>query len=106
MEKREQKQILNKLIPYYTNCIAEMQGLIFSECEVYISEKNILCGICWAAQKQFDICLYDEEWVKPYIPQDENYWFDKPYRQSTKDDMIKCLVLRLDLMKSILQNLK
>lgn len=104
-------EILNKLIPYYEECIEELKGfdgLNKTGIRTYLRSKYISEGICYAILSLFNISYIKKEerpnWISRNCRQDSVYWNKTPMQNVgffTYDfkAAINALQIRVDIMK-------
>ena len=101
------QEILDKLIPHYERCIAEIDGMNEEEflyIREYLEINYINHGICWCAENLLGIEI-NNKWVWRNNKRGDCVWFDTPNDiigsmiDFMKSDIILSLRKRLQIMK-------
>lgn len=89
------KEIIDKLITHYKRVIEEIGKLESLDIiKDVLTANNVQHGICYCSLFSYYIYIVSDDWVNsfPSFP----YWFDKPKRATTKEEVINLLQLRVD----------
>lgn len=99
-KEKEQLQVLNKLIPIYTEAINRIAD--GEDAEEVLYKTNTLFGICYCARSNNIAEMYRNDWVG----QNVNYWYDYPYDYCNDIlQIIECLSYRLTIMQLMVMDL-
>jgi hypothetical protein len=91
------KEVFEKLIPIYEDAIVNCPD----EFRLYLDEKGLDTGICWASKHLLGIDVSDEM-RKIEI----GYWHRSPIQCRTKAEAIECLQWRVDRMKELISKME
>lgn len=92
------QELIDKLIAHHEGVIEEIEADP-NNMESIIRKTNTACGICACALEEFKTDIYGDKWVKskePFI----GYWAALPSIYITFDEIIECLQVRVDIMKT------
>lgn len=101
------KEILKKLITYYTKHIKVIkEKKTFKSAYKYTDDNHLDMGICWVSDKlNLHRDLYNLKWVKKECS-DGCFWYDIAFNAVNKKEILERVQFRLDKMKKILKTCK
>ena len=98
------KELLPLLIAHYEKVIKEVTENTWGDtCYHIITKNSVDRGICYCANRVFNVNIYDKKWVKKAGKKDEPYWCLQPSWWTSKENNIERLQFRVDKMKKLIQ---
>jgi hypothetical protein len=96
----EIKELVPKLVEHYQRCIDEMPKQKWRK---FISQKEVLCGICYCSNHLFDTFIYGSRFSDKFIGGNGNEKLCKyPYDASSYSEAKELLQIRLNRLKDFL----
>jgi len=93
------QELAEKLVAWYEESIAMIKEKELENVVGILRKRRIGCGVCLCAFANFDIYLKEDSWVKSQAKQ-RGYWGKQPMHAKTKEEVIQCLQLRVDVLKT------
>lgn len=93
------QELAQKLIAWYEESIAMIKEEDMKTIIGILKERVIGYGVCKCALFNFDMELYSDSWA---ISQTKSghFWHKTPGKAATKEEVIQCLQLRVDILKT------
>lgn len=105
------QELANNLISYYQKSIRELNSRFLGflrytivNWQKYLRNKYIDRGICYCAENIFSTDLQKDGWVRSKCRDFGVYWGTIPTCCSTREEAIKALQLRVDILKTFKEN--
>jgi hypothetical protein len=100
------RKLVTLLIKDYQWAIEEVNKLnSVKEIKKFLAFEKLDIGICFASGKRHFESIYDKKWVTKFYnytnDYDGGYWCKTPWHCNTKEDILKSLETRLEILKSI-----
>ena len=94
------KELAQKLIAWYEESIAMIKKEKRKNIIGILWKRGIGYGVCRCALVNFNIDLHRDYWVICQKKSESLYWGSEPNRAETKEEVIKALQLRVDILKT------
>ena len=94
----DKKTLIRSLIEYYRVLIQNLDTLNFMDARDMVRYRSANFGICYTTYALFGQIIQDQEWVQQYKCPQNWYWGPIPSEAETKEELIECLQIRLDIL--------